>query len=194
MNGDCNRGRFLLVVPQCYSGDNHAIRNTTLGQIRDETEKRTWLSSAFSEMRSIIRPTVFLSSGWLVHQVLSLLFTLLLANHRWTAKESYPAAVPKKNRLNSWYQAGKFLVSAPHWTPRAVKCRKATAKLRFEVQAGMCSNFRAMAGGALIGQNHRNRHMACGNTGLKALICTASKTFRWFFVLALVSTEKSPTS
>ena len=27
MNGDCNRGRFLLVVPQCYGGDNHAIRN-----------------------------------------------------------------------------------------------------------------------------------------------------------------------
>ena len=32
------------------------------------------------------------------------------------------------------------------------------------------------------------------NTGFKTLIYTASKTFRWFFVLALVSTEKSPTS
>ena len=31
MTGDCNRGRFLLDVPQCYGGgsDNHTIRNTT---------------------------------------------------------------------------------------------------------------------------------------------------------------------
>ena len=32
------------------------------------------------------------------------------------------------------------------------------------------------------------------NTGFKTLIYTASKTFRWLFVMALVSTEKSPTS
>ena len=103
-------------------------------------------------MRFIIRP-FFLQSGWPAYQVLSLSFTLLWASHRLAAKDSYPAAIrpppPKKKtgqipdtkRANSWYQTGKFLVSAPHWTPRAIKLSKSNGTIAIWSSGGHVLEF-----------------------------------------------------
>ena len=64
--------------------------------------------------------------------------------------------IPDTKRANSWYQ---LLIG--HRERSNVEKQRQNCYLKS--QAGMYLNFRAIAGGALIGQNHRNRHVTCGN-------------------------------
>ena len=64
--------------------------------------------------------------------------------------------IPDTKRANSWYQ---LLIG--HRERSNVEKQGQNCYLKS--QAGMYLNFRAIAGGALIGQNHRNRHVTCGN-------------------------------
>ena len=176
MNGDCNRGRILLVVPHA----NVTVAIITL------PETPPLVSSVLQEAH--LAEICFLGNAFhhQTHRVLAEWLTRAPSAaafvHLALGKPSVNCERQlslKKKQANSWYQAGKFLIPifckrANSWYQLLIghwersNCRKATAKLRFEEQAGMHLNFRAMAGGALIGQNHRNRHMTCGKCGYSA--------------------------
>ena len=171
MNGECNRGRILLVVPQCqcYGGYNHAIRNTTPGQLRDErsvlgldllSQKCVSSSDQFLLSRVVdpctkccrfFSPCVGQAIGELRKTAIQ-----QLSLKKKPGKFLIPSGqIPDTKRANSWYQ---LLIG--HRERSNVEKQRQNCYLKS--QAGMYLNFRAIAGGALIGQNHRNRHVTCG--------------------------------
>ena len=176
MNGECNRGRILLVVPQCqcYGGYNHAIRNTTPGQLRDERSALgldllsqkcvsssdppcscwvEWLTRAPSAV-AFFSPCVGQAIGELRKTAIQ-----QLSLKKKPGKFLIPSGqIPDTKRANSWYQ---LLIG--HRERSNVEKQRQNCYLKS--QAGMYLNFRAIAGGALIGQNHRNRHVTCGKAG-----------------------------